>query len=879
MNKFKGLFVCVLALFCFVANSAERTEPANQITQEDVFVRGAQIREQKKLICFDLDGTLSEQRTPVEDIVLELLDSLGKHYHLAMITGGNSPRVYRQMKNYPITILGNYGMQESVVENGEFKIIRDDSFKADTAFFLEKCQYIREKYGYTKYYGEPLEFHPSGMVTFSLVGTGAPIEVKLPFDPDKAKRRAIYPEMLEIFKDYSVFIGGTTSFDITPKQYNKYDAAVKYAASLGLTPDQVLFVGDDLDDGGNDSHVRIFGMDYIRIDNYKKTPERLAFLLEGNDKIRTPWADKVTPRNAHREYPRPQMIRKAWKSLNGLWKYAVSGKDESSMPKAQGDILVPFAYESQLSGVGGRLTADDALWYRKTFRVPCRWRRHKDVILHFGAVDYACEIWVNGKPAGMHKGGYTSFELNITPYLKWGRQRVELKVLDGTDNKLQPRGKQTLRPWAGGIWYTAVSGIWQSVWMEAVPRKGHITDYNVVADIAAGTISVTPEAEVQGESEILVELIEGGIGYSAENPGTNVLASASVVPGKAAILKPSSLKLWSPDEPYLYGLRITLLKDGKAIDNVDAYTAAREISMVTDADGHKRMALNGDALFQIGPLDQGWWPDGLYTAPCDEALRYDLERTKEYGFNMIRKHVKVEPDRWYTHCDQLGILVWQDMPCVDLCNPRTEWAQGIDKYDAGFSDQLSAEARENFVSEWSDVVLQHKKFPCIVVWVPFNEGWGQFNTKGVVDMTKELDPTRLVNMASGGNWISGGIGEILDSHHYPNPKMRIWDPEMVNVLGEFGGIGLPVAGHTWQQSRFSGWGYVKMSSVEESTVKYEEYLQELLPIIKDGCSAAVYTQTTDVERELNGLMTYDRKVDKLIPERVAAANRKAIEAY
>lgn len=875
----KCLLVCIIAAFSLNAFSAERTAPSNQITQEDVFVRGAQIRAQKKLICFDLDGTLCQQRTPMKKDVRELLDSLGKHYSLVMITGGNSPRVYKQMKQYPITILGNYGMQESVVEDGEFKIIRDDAFQVDSAFFIEKCRYIREKYGYTKYYGEPLEFHPSGMVTFSLVGTAAPLDVKLPFDTDKAKRRAIYPEMLEIFKDYSVFIGGTSSFDITPKEYNKYDAAVKYAAKLGLTPDQVLFVGDDFDDGGNDSHVRINGMDYIRIYDYKKTPGLLAFLLEDDAKIRTPWADEVTARGVHREYPRPQMVRKAWKSLNGLWKYAVSAKDETVMPKVQGDILVPFAYESQLSGVGGRLTADDALWYRRSFRIPFRWRwHHKDVILHFGAVDFECEVWVNGKPAGVHRGGYTAFELNITPYLKHSRQTVELKVLDGTDNKLQPRGKQTLSPWEGGIWYTAVSGIWQSVWMEAVSREGHISDYDVLSNIAAGSISVTPYAETEGDADILVELLEGGVGYSAETPGGKVLAEARVKAGNTAELKPSALKLWSPDEPYLYGLRLSLLEDGKVIDKVDCYTAAREISMVRDADGHERMALNGKALFQIGPLDQGWWPDGLYTAPCDEALRYDLERTKEYGFNMVRKHVKVEPDRWYTHCDQLGLLVWQDMPSVDLCNPRSDWAQGIDKYDAGFSDQLEPEARENFISEWGDVIRQHRKFPCIVVWVPFNEAWGQFDTKGVVSYTKELDPSRLVNMASGGNWISNAGSDILDSHHYPNPKMRIWDPALVNVLGEFGGIGLPVEGHTWQQSRFSGWGYVKMSTVEESTAKYEDYLQQLLPIIKEGCAAAVYTQTTDVERELNGLMTYDRKVDKLIPERVSAANRVAIDA-
>jgi len=863
----KNLFLFIALLLCgaFSVNGEE-------ITREVVFLRGPQIQAQKKLICFDLDGTLTQHRTPMEDYNRALLDSLRTRYDLVMITGGNSRRVYNQMKEYPITILGNYGMQESIVENGEFKLIRDDSFPVDSAFFLEKTNYIREKYGYTSYYGKPLEFHPSGMVTFSLVGTDAPIEVKLPFDPDKAKRGAILPEMEEIFKDYTVFIGGTTSFDITPKQYNKYDAALRYAGEHGYTPDQVLFVGDDFDNGGNDSHVRINGMDFVRITDYTKTPRMLSFLLEG-PKIRTPWADAVKPGNVHREYPRPGMVRRSWRNLNGLWKYAVSPADAAVMPAAQGKILVPFPFESHLSGVKGRLTGDDALWYTRKIRIPCRWRCGKDVILHFGAVDWACELWVNGKLAGTHKGGYTAFEFNITPFLKRGRQTIVLKVLDGTNNGLQPRGKQILESWKRGIWYTAVSGIWQTVWMEAVPGKGHISGYDAVCSLEEGCIRVTPA--VEGEGEVLVELLEGGVGYSAEKPGNTVLASATVKAGEAAVLKPGQLQLWDTESPYLYGLRLTLVKDGKKLDAVDGYTAAREITVVTDADSHKRMALNGKPLFQLGPLDQGWWPDGLYTAPTDEALRYDVERTRDYGFNMIRKHVKVEPARWYTHCDQLGVLVWQDMPCVSGCK-KEEWGQGKDVYDAGFSDQLGAEARANFTAEWTDIVKQHRNNPCIVVWVPFNEAWGQFDTKGVVDLTKELDPTRLVNMASGGNWISGGVGDILDSHHYPYPKMRIWDPELVNVLGEFGGIGLTVKGHTWVGDR--NWGYVQLPTTEEVTVKYEEYLKQLLPIVKEGCAAAVYTQTTDVEGELNGLMTYDRKVDKLIPERVAAANKEVIES-
>ena len=590
--------------------------------------------------------------------------------------------------------------------------------------------------------------------------------------------------------------------------------------------------------------------------------------------IRTPWADQVSPENAHPEYPRPQMVRSSYVSLNGLWDYAITRSDAAEMPAPDGSILVPFPLESSLSGVAGTLTGSDALWYCREFRIPRAWRR-KDVLLHFGAVDWACEVWLNGHYLGRHQGGYTAFEFNISPYLRKGPQKLVLKVLDGTDNGLQPRGKQVMDPTKGGIWYTAVSGIWQSVWMEAVYRRGYISDYQLEYDHASGTLKVTPE--VLGEGTLTVDLMEGSTSYeSGKLPGK--LISSAVSENSAAVVFRfgSDKHLWSPDSPYLYGLRMSLRdSSGELLDAVEGYAALRSISVVKDAAGHKRMALNGKPLFQYGPLDQGWWPDGLYTAPTDGALMYDLQRTKEFGFNMIRKHVKVEPERWYYHCDRLGIMVWQDMPSVARCK-KEQWAQGLDVYDAGDSDQLSPEARNNFRVEWAAIINQLRKFACIVVWVPFNEGWGQFETVETVNMTLSLDPTRLVNMSSGGNWISGGVGHIIDSHHYPNPKLRLTDPEMVNVLGEYGGIGLTVPGHTWVDVR--NWGYVKMESVDAATATYEQYSRELIPIVKEGCSAAVYTQTTDVESELNGLMTYDRKVDKLIPERVAAANRSVIES-
>ena len=576
--------------------------------------------------------------------------------------------------------------------------------------------------------------------------------------------------------------------------------------------------------------------------------------------IRTRWAAEVGPKNALPEYPRPQMQRGAWRNLNGLWDYAVTPDDVAEMPVPAGEILVPFALESSLSGVGERLNPQDALWYRRTFRVPLLWRLRKNVLLHFGAVDYACELWLNGQKVGEHRGGYTAFEFDITKYLKSGRQTLTLKVLDATDNGLQPRGKQVSNP--GGIWYTPVSGIWRTVWLEAVSRKGYIKDYDASCPDLQ-TVSITPYAV--GAKDVKVELLEGG----------KVVAEAMVKAGKTADLQPVQPHLWSPDDPHLYGLRLTLLKDGRKIDKVEGYTAIRTISKKADAEGHLRLALNDEILFQYGPLDQGWWPDGLYTAPTDEALEYDLVKTKEYGFNMLRKHIKVEPDRWYAHCDRLGILVWQDMPSTACYEKDSDWAQGADVYDAGNSDQLSEGAREAFIEEWTEIVRSHRKFPCIVVWVPFNEAWGQFDTREVVELTQHLDPSRLVNMASGGNWISGGVGDILDSHHYPQPKMRLWDPEMVNVLGEYGGIGLPLEGHTWETGR--NWGYVKFSTSEEVTDKYVEYAELLKELVREGCAAGIYTQTTDVESEINGLMTYDREIDKLDIARVAAANRSVIE--
>lgn len=595
------------------------------------------------------------------------------------------------------------------------------------------------------------------------------------------------------------------------------------------------------------------------------------------DRISTPWAAEVNPDNARPDYPRPQMVRKDWKNLNGLWDYAITPDSLEMIAGADGKILVPFCVESSLSGVGRHVGKGEVLWYRTTIEKPRSWQR---TLLHFDAVDWSAEVYLNGELAARHSGGFTAFTVDATEYLRNGPAELAVKVFDPTDDPAWsvPRGKQVSDP--HNIWYTPVTGIWQTVWMESVPMEAYIADYNVRTDISAGEIAVSALCEGASEGdEIEVEVLRPKIGYHPENPGWSIFAVAkSTAPADAeAVAKIADPKLWSVDTPYLYGLKISLLRDGKVIDSVQGYTAMRKISEKLDEAGVKRLALNDEILFQFGPLDQGWWPDGLYTAPTAEAMAFDIEKTKELGFNMIRKHIKVEPSRWYYDCDRLGMLVWQDMPCIGSYNERDQWGQGEDIYGAG-SDYwaVTDDIKANYYKEWTEIINQFRKFQSIVVWVPFNEAWGQFDTKAVADYTKSLDPSRLVNAASGGNWIEGA-GEILDSHYYPNPKMRILDDAMVNVLGEYGGIGYPVEGHLWEKDR--NWGYVQFENTDDVTDMYVTYANDLIDIKQlDKCAAAVYTQTTDVEVEVNGFYTYDRKVLKMDPARVREANRRVIEA-
>ncbi len=585
------------------------------------------------------------------------------------------------------------------------------------------------------------------------------------------------------------------------------------------------------------------------------------------DRIRTEWAETINPSSVLQEYPRPQMVRSDWKNLNGLWDYAIIPGDADPQGTAclteasQGKILVPFCVESALSGVGRFPSPDSLLLYRTEFKLP-KWNAEK-VLLHFGAVDQEADIYVNGKYAGGHQGGYDPFSIDVTEYLKSGKNTLAVRVSDPTDSQNRPRGKQVLNP--SGIWYTPVTGIWQTVWMEPVPQS-YISDYYCVANIEQGTLTVY--ANVAGTGSVTAELMEGSADFTSGSEG-NVLTSVSAEAGSPIVLTVPQAQLWSPDSPYLYGLKLSLSQDGKVIDTVLGYAAMREISAVTTKDGHKRMALNGTPLFQYGPLDQGWWPDGLYTAPSDEALLYDIQKTKDFGFNMIRKHIKVEPARWYYHCDRLGMMVWQDMPSV-TDNRTNTWET---KTYGGTDSQLTAEEKDNYRREWKNIMGSLRTFPSIVVWVPFNEAWGQFDTEEIAEYTAGIDDTRLINPASGGNFRL--CGDILDLHHYPEPAMVLYNKDYINVLGEYGGIGLVVDGHIWQPDR--NWGYVRYQSGEEVLKVYGEYAEMLKGLIAKGFAAAVYTQTTDVEIEVNGLMTYDRKV-KIDENGIRDINRSVIES-
>ena len=571
------------------------------------------------------------------------------------------------------------------------------------------------------------------------------------------------------------------------------------------------------------------------------------------DKIKTEWAEQVDPNNVLPEYPRPIMERGEWKNLNGLWNYAIIDKGQPMPTSFDGEILVPFAVESSLSGVGKPMDDTKELVYQRSFDVPSAWKG-KQVLLHFGAVDWKADVWVNDVKVGSHTGGYAPFSFDITAALNAKGNKLVVKVWDPTDKGYQPRGKQLSKP--QGIWYTPVTGIWQTVWLEPVAKK-HIADLRILPDIDRNVLSV--DAKVIGRC--CDDMVEVNV-YDGDNL---VAVGKSINNEPVEVAMPADRKLWSPDSPFLYKLKVNLKNAGKVVDKVDSYAAMRKYSYKRAADGIVRMELNNEPLFQFGPLDQGWWPDGLYTAPTDEALAWDVKKTKDFGFNMIRKHIKVEPARWYMHCDKMGIIVWQDMPSGDK-NP--EWQ--MRKYFDGRERQRSAISEANYRKEWKEIMDYLYSYPCIGVWVPFNEAWGQFKTAEIAEWTKQMDPSRLVNPASGGNHYQ--CGDMLDLHNYPAPNLYLYDATRPTVLGEYGGIGLVMKDHLWVPDR--NWGYVQFNSSKEATDEYVKYANILLDLIPKGFSGAVYTQTTDVEIEVNGLITYDRKVIKLDEARVREINQK-----
>ena len=567
--------------------------------------------------------------------------------------------------------------------------------------------------------------------------------------------------------------------------------------------------------------------------------------------LKTLWAKDVSPTNALPEYPRPQMVRKDWQNLNGLWQFqaAQAGEEAPFGKDLKEQILVPYPVESALSGV---MRHEPRMWYRRTFDVPADWKgRH--VLLHFDAVDWEATVYLNGKKLATHKGGYDAFGFDITGFLKPdGPQELLVGVFDPTNEHdknnpeagNQPRGKQVIKP--GGIMYTPTSGIWQTVWIEPV-NPAFIEGLHIVPDVEGQKLQITVDAQNAGHGATVTA--DAKFDSTEEGKAFSSSTSASGPAGKPIILQVNNPQLWSPDHPNLYSLHVKLTSKGKVADEVDSYFAMRKISLGKDEQGITRLLLNNKFVFQVGPLDQGFWPDGIYTAPTDAALKFDIEAEKKLGFNMVRKHVKVEPERWYYWADKLGLLVWQDMPAGDNRTP---------------------ESRTQFEHELDRMILGRGNHPSIVMWVVFNEGWGEkeYDVPAAVEHVRKLDPSRLIDDASG--WTDQGVGDVMDMHHYPDPSMPKPEEKRAAVLGEFGGLGLPVEGHMWRKTE-KNWGYRKIADQEHLTAAYVKMLSRAWQLKDKGLSACVYTQTTDVETESNGLLTYDREIFKVDPEKASAA--------
>ncbi len=556
--------------------------------------------------------------------------------------------------------------------------------------------------------------------------------------------------------------------------------------------------------------------------------------------LSTPWTAQVSPTHVLPEYPRPQLVRERWLNLNGEWRFESAAADQlppvgRNLKEA---ILVPFPIESALSGI---MRQHDRMWYRRTFTVPIEWAGER-VLLNFGAVDWEATVYVNGQLVGSHRGGYDAFSFDITDQLNGNVNELIVNVYDPTDTANPPLGKQRLNP--AGIWYTSASGIWQTVWLEPVS----------VAHIAS--LQLTPDLDRQ-----VVQLLVKGADTTTHTVAASVWRSGVLVAtATGSVGAPLTLPIpaphrWSPTDPFLYDVQVDLKQGPTVVDHVTSYFGMRKISLGQVGDT-TRLLLNNQFVFQIGVLDQGYWPDGIYTAPTDEALRFDLERAKALGYNLVRLHMKVEPARWYYWADKLGLLVWQDMPALrDNATP-------------------SVDDRAQFEIELKEMIEERRNSPAIIMWVLFNEGWGQHATTQLTSLIKSWDPSRLVDSASG--WNDRGVGDVVDWHTYVEPAAPPAEASRAAVLGEFGGLGLKITGHTWSELAYAYEWYTGGSALQNRYVSLISLLQEQM--LNSGLSAAVYTQLTDVEGELNGWLTYDRALTKVNATTLRAAHQRLIDA-
>ena len=577
--------------------------------------------------------------------------------------------------------------------------------------------------------------------------------------------------------------------------------------------------------------------------------------------LKTKWTDTVDNTCPRNEYPRPQLVRDEWLCLNGEYEYAVTPEQSSRPARFDGKITVPFAIECLLSGVGRRIDENDRLWYRRYFTVPDSFKG-KTVLLHFEAVDWQCEVWVNSVRAGGHTGGYCPFTFDITDLLIDGENELIVKVYDPTDAGWQQRGKQFHK--SVGFWYTATSGIWQPVWLEAV-NADYIEKIKITPDIDKKCVFL--KTDIKGEGALSAKVLKEG----------EVIFEGGVEP--ECEIPVEDMRLWSPEDPFLYDLELTLT-NGSGSDTVKSYFGMRKYSIGKDKKGLPRIMLNNEPYFMNGLLDQGYWPDGGLTAPTDDAMIFDIEKMKELGFNMLRKHIKTEPHRWYYHCDRLGMIVWQDM--MSGGKPlNLIYAGAFPNINVHIRDNQykmfnrdKPEWREQFKEELFEMIDSLYNFTSIACWVPFNEGWGQFDARERGESVKKYDPTRVIDHASG--WHDQGGPDFKSVHkyifpvHLPTERRKAGRPF---VLSEFGGYSRTIEGHVWNYKK--SFGYIKFSNEKTLTQGYQRlFNNQIIPLIEKGLSATVYTQVSDVEFEVNGIYTYDRKILKLDASTIKAINKK-----